>query len=75
MQSMHAVGASSSLVQREECHHLAPADTSIPLQIACVCRDAAADRCKLQWRYLCVRGHEIIGVDIAVKLLKPLGPS
>lgn len=48
MQSMHAVGASSSLVQREECHHLAPADTSILLQIACVCRDAAADRCKLQ---------------------------
>ena len=33
MQSEHAAGASSSsLVQREECHHLAPADTSIPLQ-------------------------------------------
>lgn len=52
MQSMHAVGASSSLVQREECHHLAPADTSILLQSACVWRDAAADLCKLQCRYL-----------------------
>lgn len=43
MQSEHAVGASGSLVQREECHHLAPADTSIPLQRACVWRDATAD--------------------------------
>lgn len=48
MQSMHVVGASSSLLQRKECHHLAPADTSILLQIACVCRDAAADLCNLQ---------------------------
>ena len=42
MQSEHAVGASSRLVQREECHHLAPADTSIPLPSARVWRDAAA---------------------------------
>lgn len=46
MQSEHVVGASSSLVQREECHHLAPADTSIPLQSVCVWRDATADLCR-----------------------------
>lgn len=28
MQSQHVVRASSSLVQKEECHHLAPADKS-----------------------------------------------
>jgi len=47
MQSEHAAGASSKLVQREECHHLAPADTFIPLRSACMWRDAAADLCWL----------------------------
>ena len=60
MQSEHAVGASSSLVQREECHHLAPADTSIPLQSASVWRDATADLCRLECRYLNVYEHEKI---------------
>lgn len=40
MQLDQAVGPYSYVAQREECHHLAPADTSIPLQRACVRGDA-----------------------------------
>lgn len=57
-QSKHGVWASGSLVQRKECHHLAPADTSILLQRACAWRDATVNLHKHLCRSINVYGRQ-----------------
>lgn len=77
MQSVHAVGASSSLVQREECHHLVPADTSSPklhpLQSACVWRDATEDLCRLCCVYFNVYEHKITSASTLLATYETYG--